>query len=275
MRNIRDWQVPKSVKDIQWFRGFCNFYRRFIKDFGKICKPLDRLTGNVPFEWGSAEQESFDTLVAAFGKEPVLVMWDHDKEHRMEVDSSGYAIGGVLLQKEDDQKWHPVAFISEGLNETERNYDIGDREMLAIIRGLEQWRHYLEGTPQPFEIISDHQNLKSWMVAKNLSRRQARWSLFLTRFNFIITHKPGITNLAADTLSRNPLFKKTDADDNLGQIVLTPDRFAKICATYSRGHAAVERDVDLLHRIRKSDAKDQQVVNALSEIKKLAPSTLR
>jgi len=93
---------------------------------------------------------------------------------RMEVDASDYAMGGVLLMECEDGLWRPVAFLSKSLNETERNYEIYDKEILAIIRGLEAWRHLLEGVQSKFEIWTDHKNLEYFMKAQKLNRRQAR-----------------------------------------------------------------------------------------------------
>lgn len=99
VRGISEWPTPKSVKDIQKFRGFANFYRRFIKDFAKITCPLDRLMGKVPWQWGTEEQEAFDQLKKQFVSSPVLAIYDPNRETRIEVDASGYATGGVLSQK--------------------------------------------------------------------------------------------------------------------------------------------------------------------------------
>ena len=88
---------------------------------------------------------------------------------------------------------HPVAFLSKSLNEHERNYEIYDKELLAMIRALEEYRHYLEGHPEPVEIWSDHLNLTYFRQAQKLTRRQARWSLFLSHFNFVLKHRPGKT----------------------------------------------------------------------------------
>ena len=96
---------------------------------------------------------------------PILAMWQPDRPTHIDVDASGYATGGVLLQKLDNNLWHPIAFCSESMAEAERNYEIQDREMLTIIRALEDRRHYLEGLPQSFTIVSDHQNLEYWRTA--------------------------------------------------------------------------------------------------------------
>jgi hypothetical protein len=103
-------------------------------------------------------------------------------ETRIETNASNYATGAVLLQKAPDQSWRPIAFLSQSMNQAERNYDIWDKEMLAIIRALDSWQHYLIGLPRAFEIRTDHKNLEYWQTARNLTRRQARWSLFLSKF---------------------------------------------------------------------------------------------
>jgi len=121
----------------------------------------------------------------------------------VEVDSSDFATGAVLSQQlTTDRKWHPVAFYSKSLSSMERNYEIHDKEMLAIICVPEEWRHFLEGATHPVEIWTDHKNLKYFMTAKKLSCRQARWSLHLARFNFLLHHHPGRTMDKLDALSR-------------------------------------------------------------------------
>jgi hypothetical protein len=115
-----------------------------------------------------------------------------DEPFCIETDSSDYATGAVLsqLSKEDD-KWHPVAFLSKCLNVVERNYEIYDKEMLAIIRALKEWQHFVEGARHDIEIWTDHHNLEYFMSAKKLNRRQVRWLLYLSRFDFNLHHQPG------------------------------------------------------------------------------------
>jgi len=113
-------------------------------------------------------------LKERFTKEPVLAVPDLDKKMRMEVDASDYVMGGVLSMECEDGLWRPVAFLSKLLNETERNYEIYDKEMLAIVRGLENWRHLLEGVRFKFEIWTDHKNLEYFMKAQKLNRRQTQ-----------------------------------------------------------------------------------------------------
>jgi len=137
-----------------------------------------------------------------FTTEPVLAILDIDTEIRVEADASDYATGGVLSTKCKDGKWRPVAFISKSLNAMEQNYKIHDKEMLAVIRCLEAWRHYLEGAKLEFEIWTDYKNLQYFMTSQKLNCRQARWALYLLQFNFTLKHIPGKSIGKVDGLSR-------------------------------------------------------------------------
>src|SRR5258707_11773020 len=154
-------------------------------------------------------------------------MPDDMGSYLMEADSSGYATSVVLSQMRDDDKWHPVAFISKGLSPAERNYDIYDKEMLAIIRALEQWRHYLEGSTHPVQVLTDHKNLEYFMTAQKLNRRQARWSLFLSCFDLNISHHPGKSSAKPDLLSRHSDHTKGVETDNENVVLLKPEFFSK------------------------------------------------
>ena len=137
-----------------------------------------------------------------FTTEPVLAILDIDREIRVEADASDYATGGVLSTKCKDGKWRPVAFISKSLNAMEQNYKIHDKEMLAVIRCLEAWRHYLEGAKLEFEIWTDYKNLQYFMTSQKLNCRQARWALYLLQFNFTLKHIPEKSIGKVDGLSR-------------------------------------------------------------------------
>jgi len=133
----------------------------------------------------------------------VLVSLQKLDPFQIEVDSSDFATGAVLSQQlTTDGKWHPVAFYSKSLSSMERNYKIHDKEMLAIICILEEWRHFLERATHPVEIWTDHKNLEYFMMAKKLNCCQARWSLHLARFNFLLHYHPRRTMGKPDTLSR-------------------------------------------------------------------------
>ena len=142
VKGVLDWLTPKCVKDVQKFLGLVNYYQRFIEGFTSIARPLhDMVKKDQKLKWTERQEETFRELKKQFIKEPVLAVLDLDKKMRMEVDTSDYAIGGVLSMECKDRLWRPVAFLSKSLNETERNYEIYDKEMLAIIQRLENWRH--------------------------------------------------------------------------------------------------------------------------------------
>ena len=138
MQGVIEWSVPKSVKDVQKFLGLANHYRRFVKDFAKIARPLhEMMRKENKWSWEERQQKVFEELRERFTMEPVLVTPDLDKEMRVEADASYFATGGVLSMKCEDEKWRPVAYISKLLNEAEKNYETHDKEMLAIIWCLE------------------------------------------------------------------------------------------------------------------------------------------
>jgi hypothetical protein len=157
---IKDWPIPRRLKDVQSFLGFGNFYQRFIARFSEIAQPLYALTKKgTTWNWDNACQQAFDKLKQAFITAPVLVMPNTTQPFRVETDASGYAMGAVLSQQDEEGKWHPCAFLSQSMAPAERNYNIYDKELLAIIRALEEWRHYLEGADHTVKIITDHKNL--------------------------------------------------------------------------------------------------------------------
>ena len=127
-----------------------------------------------------AQENAFKLLKEIFITALILHISNSNDPFRLKCDASNFATGAVLSQRGEDGEIHPVAFYSKTLNYAERNYEIYDKEFLVIIQALEEWRHYLEGLPETFTVISDHKNLEYWTRAQNLTRRQARWSLWLS-----------------------------------------------------------------------------------------------
>jgi hypothetical protein len=164
---VADWPMPSNKKEVQSFISFVNFYRRFIPGFSHHARALFDLTmKDVRFIWGLPQEDSFMKLKELVTSAPVLVLPNDDLPFRLEANGSGIATGTVLSQQQvDDNAWHPVAFLSKALNPVEWNYEIHDTEMLAIIRGLEEWRHYLEGARHPGKIWTNHKNLEYFRVA--------------------------------------------------------------------------------------------------------------
>uniref|UniRef100_A0A3B3H296 Gypsy retrotransposon integrase-like protein 1 n=1 Tax=Oryzias latipes TaxID=8090 RepID=A0A3B3H296_ORYLA len=201
---VRDWPTPDSRKKLQQFLGFANFYRRFIRGFSSIAAPLHALTSpRVQYRWTPAAETAFRALKRRFTSAPLLIMPDPHRQFIVEVDASNEGLGAVLSQRSElDGKVHPCAFLSRRLSQAERNYDIGNRELLAVKVALEEWRHWLEGAEHPFIVWTDHRNLEYIRTAKRLNARQARWRLFFDRFSFSLSYRPGSKNVKPDALSR-------------------------------------------------------------------------
>jgi len=268
VEGVLNWPTPRNVKEVQKFLGLANYYRRFIKDFAKIAAPLHVLVRKEQkWKWEKEQEEAFRKLKEVFTTEPVLAIPDIDREMRVEVDASDYATGGVLSLKGEDGKWRPVAFISKSLNATERNYEIHDKEMLAVIRCLEAWRHYLEGAKLEFEIWTDHKNLQYFMTSQKLNRRQVRWALYLSQFSFTLKHVPGKSMGKADGLSRRPDWQEGVERDNEDQTLIKSE-WVRVAET-------LVEEGNLRERIKKAQEGDERVVKAVEELKKAGVKTLR
>ena len=259
---IDKWPDPKTVREVQQFLGFANFYRRFIPSYSSIAKPLTELTRKGQrFEWTAACAQAFHTIKGRFMERPILLLPRDAEPFQVECDASKVATGAVLRQKGPDGEWHPVAYLSKTLTDAERNYQIHDRELLAIIRALEAWRHYLQGSPHPVQVLTDHKNLLYFRTAQNLNRRQARWALFLAEYNIHLVNRPGHTLVQADALSRRPDHDKGDHDNE--DVVLLPNHlFINLV------------DLELRERIRTNSARDTVVTDSLTLLQKRQPPVI-
>ncbi|KAL0173047.1 hypothetical protein M9458_033358, partial [Cirrhinus mrigala] len=202
---IRNWPQPATIKELQRFLEFANFYRRFVHNYSLLSSPLSSLLKGRPksLSWTSLALEAFQQLQEAFQTTLILVHPNPDLRFIVEVDTSSTVVGAVLSQWQGDPaQLHPCAFYSKKLSPAEQNYDIGNCELLGIKLALEEWRHWLEGANHCFEVITDHRNLEYLRNAKRLKPRQARWALFFTRFDFTVSYQPGDKNCRADALSR-------------------------------------------------------------------------
>src|SRR5271163_1398017 len=260
---IRDWPVPTTVKEVRSFLGFGNFYRRFIKGFSELAQPLnDLLKKDRKFEWTSDQQHSFEILKKRFTEEPVLMMPNHTKPFQIEVDASKYATGAILTQLDSNGDRHPCAFISKTMSQAQRNYDTGDRELLAIIRALQEWRHYIQGSPHTTTLYSDLANLTYFRLPQTLSYRQARWALYMSEFDLKLTHIPGSKNALADALSRHPDLCP-EGVDNKDIIALSDHLFVNLI------------DMDLQQRIASSKDMNFDAAEAIKGLLEQGPTTLR
>ena len=192
VKTIQDWPELWKVRDIQSFLGFANFYRRFVFNYSDIVVPLTRLTRKgIPFQFTDKAREAFNLLKEAFTTAPVLTHWIPDRPIVIETDASDYALAAILSIVAEDGELHPVAFHSRSFSPTELNYDVHDKELFAIYEAFRIWRHYLEGSAAPIDVVTNHKNLEYFATTKLLNRRQARWSEYLAQFNLIIRFRPG------------------------------------------------------------------------------------
>jgi hypothetical protein len=201
VETIQCWATPSSVKDVQRFLGFADFYRRFIKGYSKIATLLITLTcKDKPFSWNPTTQAAFDTLQMAFTSAPILIHPDPAKPFIVETDALDFALGAILSQFGIDGLLHPIAFYSWKLTIAEINYQVYDKELLAIIMTFEQWRPYLAGAQHQIQVLTYHKNLFYFTTTRTLNRRQAHWSIFLADLDFEIRYQPGTHQGKADAL---------------------------------------------------------------------------
>ena len=199
---IKKW--PRQLKDVKQVRSTLNvlrYQRPFIKNFAAIVRPLHNLMKkDAPFKWIQECTDTLEQLIQAVTSEPVLYQPNFTKQFELEVDMSLFAIGAVLFQR-DEEGWHrPISYFLQALNPAEWNYNIWDREFLAMIRGLKHNRHLLVGSPHKVIILTDHENLVHYHHPQKINQWVARYLHTLADFDLKLWHIPGYMN-KADTLS--------------------------------------------------------------------------
>jgi len=207
---VLSWKTPESLTEVQSFLGFANFYRRFIQDYSRVARPLTELTkkgDGREWSWTPEAEEAFQELKRRFTTAPILAHFDATKPVIIESDASDFALGAILSQRDEENRLHPVAFHSRKFTPAEINYEIHDKELLAIVDAFKHWRHYCEGAINQVEVFSDHQNLEYFTTTKILNRRQARWAQELAGIDFKIYYRPGTQNGKPDALSRRSEYR--------------------------------------------------------------------
>ena len=175
VKTIQKWPEPKKVKDIQSFLGFANFYKHFIFNYSDIVILLTHLTRkNTPWNFDDNCKIAFNTLKQAFTSTPILTYWVLDAQLVVKTDVSDYALAAILSIMTKDNEIYPIAFHSQMFSALELNYNVHDKELLAIFEAFKIWRHYLEGSASPIDVVMDHKNLEYFSTTKILTRQQAR-----------------------------------------------------------------------------------------------------
>ncbi|QRW26583.1 Retrotransposable element Tf2 protein [Rhizoctonia solani] len=213
-----------TVKQTQAFLGFVNYLWRFIPNFSSVAHPLHNLTKKeTPWSWGNLEDHAFQELKSLVTKAPVLIHLNPELPYYLETDASGVAMGAILSQQGEDNCLHLVAYMSKSFSGAKANYDTHDKELLAIIKALEEWHILLEATNKPIQVFTNHRNLEYWMQARMFNQRHAQWHVFLSNFNFEIHYCPRKQSGKPDALSR-----RLDYLDKVQEpeIMLPPEVFA-------------------------------------------------
>jgi hypothetical protein len=205
---IKQFPVPSNATGVRSFLGVANFYRRFIKDFSRIARPLHALTKKgITFSWPLEAQVAFDTLKTKLVEAPVLVYPDFEKTFELNVDACDVGAGGVLVQLDDEGHPHPIAFYSAVYTSTEANYSVPERECLAMVKALRHFRPYIFG--RQILVYTDHKPLQWLASISDPAGRLIRWALVIADYDIVIRHRPGVANTDADGLSRAYVFTDT------------------------------------------------------------------
>ncbi|HEY9759020.1 MAG TPA: RNase H-like domain-containing protein, partial [Oculatellaceae cyanobacterium] len=208
VKAVQNWPPCQNKTDIKKFLGTAGYYRRYIKDFSKVALPLTKLLRqDQPWEWGEKQEEAMSTLKKKLTETPILAHPDFDQPFILYTDASDCGLGAVLSQKDEQGKDKPIVYLSRTLTYAERNYDVREKEALAIVWACEELRPYLIGAH--FTIVTDHKNLR-WVMQATKPQRLCRWAMRLSEYDFEIHYRKGTTNGNADGLSRINEHKEED-----------------------------------------------------------------
>jgi len=250
---VKDWPRPQNLKEVQSFLGFANYYRKFIKNFGSIAGPLTEFTKKgKDFRWDTKAQAAFNKIRNAILNEPVLVMFDPEKETELETDASDFGLGAQVGQRDKDGKLHPIAFYSHKLHGAELNYPIYDKEFLAIVNAFKEFRHYLQGGKHKIKVYTDHKNITHFATTQQLSGRQLRYAEYLSEFDYVIIHRKGSENGRADAISRRSDFdtERTKANEQI--LHFTPEGHLR-----QNYFGAIKREIKILGRATRNTRNPQ------------------
>lgn len=195
VKAMMDWPVPTTVTELRGFLGLTGYYRKFVRDYGVIARPLTNLLRKGQFAWGEEAENAFNELKKAMTSTPTLALPDFSAPFIIQTDAFGEGIGAVL-----SQNGQPIAYMSRSLGVTKKSWSTYAREMLAIVVAIRTWRPYLLG--RHFTIQTDQRSLRYLLEQRILTPEQQKWMSKLVGYDYEITYKPGKANAAADALSR-------------------------------------------------------------------------
>jgi len=276
---VRNWPPPKWVKKVQAFLGLMNYYWKFVPNYAKIAEPLTQLMHkDERWHWDKEQKNAFHVLKKSLSEMAHLRILNSTCKKVLKTDTSDFAVGACLYQIKDGQQ-RLIAYQSRKLSGPEERYEVHNKELLVIVKALQDWRPYLTGTEKPIQIYTDHRNLRNFVTTKQLNQWQVCWAEQLADYEFQIHYKKENENGEADTLSRQPdhkgvkkihaeilsednrriLTKGLAATYKVKQTLLTDEELIQVCHDGRVSeHLEVKRTEDLIQRRRNiSDLRDQ------------------
>lgn len=255
---VRQWPVPKSQPEVRSFLGLASYYRRFVKGFAEIARPLHQLTEKGRrFKWTEACQNSFEQLKRSLMSAPVLAYPDPAKTFILDTDASDAGIGAVLSQEEEGRE-HVIAYASRALTKQERKYATTKKELLSMVTFIKHFKHYLLG--KEFILRTDHNSLRWLHNFQGLEGQLARWLEQLASFQYRIVHRPGRSHANADALSRLPTYLSMSEAPQL----VTPAQEGGLIAAVQRVPPQLQLgdgEMDELVQAQRADAELQQIIS--------------
>ncbi|MBW0567493.1 hypothetical protein O181_107208 [Austropuccinia psidii MF-1] len=268
VQQILNWPQPKNIKSLQSFLGFSSFYHCFIKKyFKKITALTSLLEKESPFIFNEEALSQFQILKEAFTIAPSLSHFNPSLPTIVETDSSDYALGAVLSEVNDSGK-NPISFDHYKLLPAELNYEIHDKELLAIVWALKRWRAFLLSLSNPFEVLTDHSSLQYLFSSKVLAHCQSRWAEFLSEFHFTITYHAGRLATLPDSLSHwDNMYPERGVDF----IRKNPQNFHQVIKQYGIQESRffsikVEIFSDLVDKIQKEEWQDKDCQEIIKQL---------
>lgn len=201
---VTQFKTPTNVHEVRQFIGLASYFRKFIKNFARVAQPITKLTKNaVSWHWDKPQEDAFISLKQVLTEEPVLSLYNSTLETQVHTDASKLGLGGILVQKQIDGVWKPVAYVSRQTSEVEQRYHSFELEALAVVFSVQKFRVYLSGIK--FTVVTDCNALRAVWVKRDMSPRIGRWWLMLQDYDFDVEYRPGTQMGHVDALSRNPI----------------------------------------------------------------------